>query len=110
MLFAAMPFAFATSFAWPGLFHLAVVRSNPSAPGAATGITMTGSFAGAVCGPLLFGHLVEWTSYGWGWIFVALTSGAAAIVMAVSSRLIPDRPAWPRVSPTRPGRAGTHPG
>ena len=105
-----MPFAFATSFAWPGLFHLAVVRSNPSAPGAATGITMTGSFAGAVCGPLLFGHLVEWTSYGWGWIFVALTSGAAAIVMAVSSRLIPDRPAWPRVSPTRPGRAGTHPG
>ena len=93
MLFAAMPFAFATSFAWPGLFHLAVVRSNPSAPGAATGITMTGSFTGAVCGPLLFGLLVEGTSYSWAWIFVALTSGAAATVMAVSSRLIADRPA-----------------
>ena len=93
MLFAAMPFAFATAFAWPGLFHLAVVRSNPSAPGAATGITMTGSFTGAVCGPLLFGLLVEGTSYSWAWSFVALTSGAAATVMAVTSRLIADRPA-----------------
>ena len=93
MLYAAMPFVFATSFAWPGLFHLAMVRSNPSAPGAATGITMTGSFTGAVCGPLLFGLLVEATSYGWAWIFAAITSGAAAAVMATSGRLIAHRPA-----------------
>ena len=92
MLFAAMPFAFATSFAWPGLFHLAMVRSNPSAPGAATGIAMTGSFTGAVCGPLLFGLLVEATSYGWAWGFAAITSGAAAAVMAVASRLLERRP------------------
>ena len=88
MLYAAMPFAFATSFAWPGLFHLAVVRSNPSAPGAATGITMTGSFTGAVCGPLLFGVLVEATNYGWAWLFAAITSGVAATVMAITSRFI----------------------
>lgn len=87
-LFAAMPFAFATSFAWPGLFHLAVVRSNPSAPGAATGIAMTGGFAGAVTGPLLFGLLVEAAGYGWAWMFTAVTSGAAAAVMAVVGRLI----------------------
>ena len=93
MLFAAMPFAFATSLAWPGLFHLAMVRSNPSAPGLATGITMTGSFTGAVCGPLLFGLLVEATSYGWAWGFAAITSGAAAAVMAVTGRLISNRPA-----------------
>ncbi len=93
MLYVAMPFAFATSFAWPGLFHLAMVRSNPSAPGAATGITMTGSFTGAVCGPLLFGLLVEATSYGWAWGFAAITSGAAAAVMVVASRLIEPRPA-----------------
>lgn len=100
MLFAAMPFAFATSLAWPGLFHLAMVRSNPSAPGAATGITMTGSFTGAVCGPLLFGLLVEATSYGWAWGFAAISSAAAAAVMAVVGRLISrhqrlaDRPAY----------------
>jgi MFS family permease len=91
MLYTAMPFAFATSFAWPGLFHLATVRYNPSAPGAATGITMTGNFTGAVCGPLLFGLLVEATSYGWAWGFAAITSGAAAAVMAVAGRLISQR-------------------
>lgn len=88
MLYAATPFAFATSFAWPGLFHLAMVRSNPSAPGAATGITLTGNFAGAVCGPLMFGLLVEATSYGWAWGFAAITSGAAAALMAATSRLV----------------------
>lgn len=92
MLYAAMPFAFATSYAWPGLFHLATVRYNPSAPGAATGITMTGNFTGAVCGPVLFGLLVEATSYGWAWSFAAITSGAAAAVMAVTGRLIDRRP------------------
>ena len=92
MLFVAMPFAFATSFAWPGLFHLAVVRSNPTAPGAATGITMTGSFTGAVCGPLLFGVLVEAAGYAWAWGFTAITSAAAAAVMAVVGRLIERRP------------------
>ena len=93
MLYAAMPFAFATSYAWPGLFHLATVRYNPSAPGAATGITMTGNFTGAVCGPVLFGLLVEATSYGWAWSFAAITSGAAAAVMAVTGRLISRHPA-----------------
>ncbi len=93
MLYAAMPFAFATSFAWPGLFHLAMLRSNPTAPGAATGITMTGNFTGAVCGPLLFGLLVELTSYGWAWGFAAITSGAATAVMAAAGRLITNRPA-----------------
>ena len=88
MLLAAMPFSFATSFAWPGLFHYAVVRSNPSAPGAATGITMTGGFTGAVIGPLLFGVLVETAGYGWAWIAIAAASGAAAVSMAVVSRLI----------------------
>lgn len=91
MLFTAMPFAFATSFAWPGLFHLAVVRSNPSAPGAATGIAMTGGFSGAVTGPLLFGLLVEAAGYGWAWSFTAVTSGGAAAVMAVVGRLIERR-------------------
>ncbi len=88
VLYVSLPFAFATSFAWPGLFHLAMLRSNPSAPGAATGITMTGNFTGAVIGPLLFGWLVETTSYGWGWVFAACTSAAASLVMAMSARLI----------------------
>ena len=55
----AGPLAFATGWAWPGLFNLAVVRVNPSAPGAATGITQTGTYLGAVVGPVLFGVVAE---------------------------------------------------
>ncbi len=87
-LFVAMPFAFSTSFAWPGLFHLAVVRSNPSAPSAATGLTMTGSFSGAVCGPLLFGVVVEAAGYSAAWGLMAATSAAAATAMGLVSRRI----------------------
>lgn len=72
-----VPFAFATAYAWPGLFHLAVVRANPSAPGTATGIAMTGTLAGAVGGPLGFGLLAEHVSYTAAWL-----SGAAMLIVA----------------------------
>lgn len=72
-----VPFAFATAYAWPGLFHLAVVRANPSAPGTATGIAMTGTLAGAVCGPLGFGLLAEHVSYTAAWL-----SGSAMLIVA----------------------------
>ena len=49
---------FCLGWSWPGLFNLAVVRNNPAAPGAATGITQTGTYIGAVAGPLVFGLLV----------------------------------------------------
>lgn len=88
MLLLAMPFAFATGFAWPSLYHLAVVRANPSAPGAATGITMTGSFTGAVSGPLIFGVLAEHASYAWAWSFAVVAMAAAAMVIVIAGRLI----------------------
>ncbi len=87
-LVVVLPFAFATAFAWPSVYHLAVVRANPSAPGAATGITMTGSFTGAVGGPLIFGVLAETASYGWAWGFTMISMTAAAAVMTVVGRRI----------------------
>lgn len=59
----AGPLGFCTAWAWPGLFNLAVVRANPSRPAAATGITQTGTYLGAVSGPLLFGVLAQAWSY-----------------------------------------------
>ena len=91
VLMAVLPFAFATAFAWPSLYHLAVVRANPSAPGAATGITMTGSYTGAVGGPLVFGLVADRASYGWAWLITVVFMVAAAAVMTVVGRLIDDR-------------------
>lgn len=86
----AVPLAFATAYAWPGLFHLAVVRANPSAPGAATGIAMTGTLAGAVCGPLGFGVLAEHASYTWAWLAGAVTLIVASGIVAVATRYVVD--------------------
>jgi predicted MFS family arabinose efflux permease len=71
--------AYVLGWSWPGLFNLAIVRANPSAPGAATGITQTGTYIGGVLGPLLFGWAVEAVGYPPAW----LGSGAAALVGAV---------------------------
>jgi nitrate/nitrite transporter NarK len=82
----ATPLAFATAYAWAGLFHLAVVRSNPSAPGAATGIAMTGTLAGAVVGPVVFGAVVEAGSFRAAWFMGAAFLAAAAVIVASARR------------------------
>jgi len=70
------------AWSWPGLVNLTVVRANPGAPGAATGITQTGTYAGAVLGPLLFGITVEATSYGAAWLGSAVTCALAALAFS----------------------------
>ena len=72
--------AFGAGWGWPGLFNFAVVKSNPNAPAAATGITQTGASGGAALGPLVFGVMVEASSYGAAW----LLSGAIALVALVA--------------------------
>lgn len=70
--------AFGSGWAWPGLFNLAVVRMNPSAPAAATGITQTGVYIGALAGPVIFGLVVESAGYGLAWALAAVSSAGAA--------------------------------
>ena len=72
-LLAPIP-AFAFGWAWPGLFNLSVIRNNPSAPGAATGISQVGVFIGAAAGPALGGVIVDAAGYRWLWL-----TGAAAL-------------------------------
>lgn len=73
--------AFAAGWGWPGLFNFAVVRHNRGAPAAATGITQTGVYVGALTGPPTFGFLVENASYGVAW-------GAAAGALVVAGALV----------------------
>jgi len=72
--------AFGAGWGWPGLFNFAVVKTNPNAPAAATGITQTGASGGAALGPLVFGVVVEAASYEAAW----LLCGAVALVALVT--------------------------
>jgi predicted MFS family arabinose efflux permease len=80
------PLAFGFGWAWPGLFNLAVVRSNPNAPGAATGITQTGTYLGALAGPLAMGALVDGSGYRVAWSVVAVTCLAASATILLGRR------------------------
>ena len=75
--------AFAFGWGWNGLFHYAVVRHNPSAPAAASGITMMGMRSGGVAGPFLFGFTVERLGYpvAWGLSAVSLLVGASLFLI-----------------------------
>ncbi|MBK9178154.1 MAG: MFS transporter [Acidimicrobiales bacterium] len=92
VMLVATPLAFATGWGWPGLFNLAIVRRFPEAPGAATGITQTGTYIGAVAGPLAFGVVAEATSYQWSWVLAAICSLASAAAMVVGRRRLRSRP------------------
>jgi MFS family permease len=83
LLVAGVVLAFAAGWGWPGLFNFAIVRSNPGAPAAATGITQTGASSGAAAGPLAFGYIVEETSFGTAWMcssVLALVAAAAILI------------------------------
>lgn len=80
--------AFGAGWGWPGLFNFAVVRVNPGAPAAATGITQTGASGGAALGPLLFGVVVEATSYGVAWLFSGAMALAALVAILLGRRMV----------------------
>jgi predicted MFS family arabinose efflux permease len=88
----ATPLAFATAYAWPGLFHLVVIRSNPSAPGVATGIAMTGTLAGAVGGPIVFGVVAQHVGYTAAWLSAAGFLVLACVLVGMAGRRIHEVP------------------
>ncbi|MCP4085501.1 MAG: MFS transporter [Actinomycetia bacterium] len=93
----AVPLAFGAGWAWPGLFNLAVVRANPEAPAAATGFTQTGTYLGAVAGPVAMGLLVENEGYRAGWAAAAAVALIGATLASRAARLVvaETRPAAP---------------
>ncbi|HYF46368.1 MAG TPA: MFS transporter [Acidimicrobiales bacterium] len=81
------PLAFGSGWAWPGLFNLAVVRDHPDRPGAATGVTQTGVYVGALLGPLAFGLVVEHGSYSTAWVLAGTWLIVAAGIVWYGRRL-----------------------
>ncbi len=80
LLVAGTVIAFGAGWGWPGLFNFAIVKTNPGAPAAATGITQTGASGGAALGPLLFGLILQATGYTTAWVFC----GAIALLSALA--------------------------
>lgn len=83
--------AFGAGWGWTGLFNFAVVKTNPGAPAAATGVTQTGAFTGAALGPLVFGILVERASYDTAWIASGVVALCAAAAVFVGLKLLTNR-------------------
>ncbi len=84
---AALLVAFGAGWIWPVFTNFGVVRANPQAAGAATGVTQMGVYVGVFAGPLLTGWLIEYSGYQLMWLVVA----ASSVVGAVISIRIADR-------------------
>lgn len=95
--------AFCAGWTWPGLVHFSVVRHNRRNAASATGILQTGLSLGAAAGPLLFGLLVEATSYRSAWVAAAIVAVAAAVTVRIGRRMI--RRSRSRLAPELPGSA-----
>jgi MFS family permease len=87
-LVAGTVLGFGLGWSWPGVLTFAVVRLNPTAPAAATGITQAGVYAGGGLGPLAFGALVHTTSYPTAWLAAAGTMVLAGGLMAVGRGML----------------------
>lgn len=92
LLVVGVVIAFAAGWGWPGVFNFAVVKTSPGAPAAATGITQTGASGGAAVGPVIFGFVVEGTSYSTGWFLCgAIALAAATAILTGRALLLRDR-------------------
>lgn len=80
--------SFGGGWGWPGLFNLAVVTQNRFMPALATGITHTGAFIGGILGPLIFGFMVEKTSYRVAWTIASGWALLAILGVLIARKMI----------------------
>lgn len=81
--------AFGGAWGWTGLFNFAVARRSPGVVAATAGTMLSGAALGSAIGPLLFGMLVERSSYATGWLACAVLALCAAAAILVARRLSP---------------------
>ncbi len=77
---------FGAGWAWPSLLNLAVVQRSEHAPGVASGILGAGQFGGGSVGPLMFGLIVEGSSYRTAWAAAAAMVSVAALLVFIGGR------------------------
>ena len=77
---AAMLLAFGAGWIWPVFTNFGIVRANPEAAGAATGVTQMGIYVGVFVGPLFTGWIIEHSGYPLMWLAVAASSVIGATI------------------------------
>lgn len=86
-LYIGAMLAFAAGWGWAGLFTFAVVKDNPAAPAAASGVTQTGKYIGAALGAPIFGTIADRVSFTAAWWFTtSVLLIAAALILYVRSQ------------------------
>jgi len=86
LLVGATVLSFGLGWSWPGLLHFAALASHPGATARAAGYVQTGTFLGAVLGPLCFGLTASHASFAWAWSgsAVAVVVGAVLLLCSVT--------------------------
>jgi predicted MFS family arabinose efflux permease len=79
--------AFVAGWGWAGLFTFAVVKDNPDAPAAASGITQTGKYIGAALGAPIFRTIADRVSFTAAWWFTtSVLLIAAGLILYVRNQ------------------------
>lgn len=78
--------AFAGGRGWSALFFIALVRSDPSRPGAIAGVGLSGLGVDNAFGPIAFGFVAQAVSFQAAWLFAAAAAGLAALAMHRGNR------------------------
>lgn len=78
--------AFTGGWAWTGIFFLSLIKTNPTAPGAAAGVGTFSLGLGNAAGPFLFGLAAQTFSFGLAWVGAAALAGIGSLLMWVAHR------------------------
>lgn len=81
VLTAATVLTFSIGWAWPGLLQQATISLHPTQIARAISWMQQGTYVGALIGPLLFGLVVEFSSFTVAWLVTAVAATAAAAVV-----------------------------
>lgn len=97
LLAVAAVVVFVAGWSWSGLVFLVATMGSPGAPATATGLVSAGGGLGGLLGPILFGAVVQSSSYTAAW----LMTGSWMLIAAVLARVTLS--VWLRLIATRDG-------
>ncbi len=72
--------AFGGGWIWPAFTNFGIVRTNPDAAGAATGVTQMGIYVGVFLAPLVTGVLIEQSGYPLMWLTTAASAAIGSVI------------------------------